>query len=139
MFWPFTVWINCSSDLKNFANSWLSASNFKSFSRPLEQFFFTVGQNNFDNKIPLLKYMYNSRWFIYFLSVSSTPMEITWYCLLLRMAYSYSNTFANKCIFSRLQIREPVLKWVRFGSQCRYSSLAELGLRPPSHNKVCIV
>ena len=32
LFWPFTVWINRSSDLKNFANSWPSASNFKSFS-----------------------------------------------------------------------------------------------------------
>ena len=30
---------NSSSDLKNFANSWPSASNFKSFSRSLEQFF----------------------------------------------------------------------------------------------------
>ena len=39
----FTVWINCSSDLKQF--SWL-----------LEQFFLTVGQNNFGNKIqPFLK------------------------------------------------------------------------------------
>ena len=54
-FWPFTVWINCSSDLKKFANSWPSASNFKSFSRSLEQFFLTVGQNNFGNKIPLLE------------------------------------------------------------------------------------
>ena len=53
LFWPFTVWINCSSDLKNFSNSRLSASNFKSFSRSLEQFFLTVGQNNFGNKIPL--------------------------------------------------------------------------------------
>ena len=35
MFWPFTVWINCSS-----------------FSRSLDQFFLTVGQNNFGNKIP---------------------------------------------------------------------------------------
>ena len=52
LFWPFTVWINCSSHLKNFENSWLSASNFKSFSRSLEQFFLTVGQNNFGNKIP---------------------------------------------------------------------------------------
>ena len=52
LFWPFTVWINCSSDLKNFANSRPSASNFKSFSRSLEQFFLTVGQNNFGNKIP---------------------------------------------------------------------------------------
>ena len=52
LFWPFTVWINCSSDLKNFANSRPSASNFKSFSGSLEQFFLTVGQNNFGNKIP---------------------------------------------------------------------------------------
>ena len=33
LFWPFTVWINCSSDLKIFANSRPSALNFKSFSR----------------------------------------------------------------------------------------------------------
>ena len=52
LFWPFTVWINCSSDLKNFANSRPSASNFKSFSQSLEYFFLTVGQNNFWNKIP---------------------------------------------------------------------------------------
>ena len=55
LFWPFTVWINCSSDLKNFENSRPSASNFKSFSRSLEQFFLTVGQNNFGNKIPFVK------------------------------------------------------------------------------------
>ena len=54
-FWPFSVWINCSSDLKNFANSRHSTSNFKSFSPSLEHFFLTVGQNNFGNKIPLLK------------------------------------------------------------------------------------
>ena len=54
LFWPFTVWKKCSSDLKNFANSRPSASNFKSFSRSLEQFFLTVGQNNFINKIPFL-------------------------------------------------------------------------------------
>ena len=52
LFWPFTVWINCSSDLKKFENSRLSASNFKSFYWSLEQFFLTVGQNNFGNKIP---------------------------------------------------------------------------------------
>jgi hypothetical protein len=54
LFWPFTVWINSSSNLKNFANSQPSASNVKSFSRSLEQFFLTVGQNNFGNKIPFL-------------------------------------------------------------------------------------
>ena len=55
LFRPFTVWINCSSDLKIFANSRLSAPKFKSFSRSLEQFFLTVGQNNFGNKIPFLR------------------------------------------------------------------------------------
>ena len=48
LFWPFTVWINWSSDPKKFSNSRPSASNFKSFSRSLEQFIQTVkGQNNF--------------------------------------------------------------------------------------------
>ena len=51
LFWPFTVSINFSSDLKHFANSRPSASNFKSFSQSLEQLFLTLGQNNFDNKI----------------------------------------------------------------------------------------
>ena len=53
LFWPFNVWTNCSSDLKMFTNSQPSASNLKSFSWSLEQFFLTVGQNNFGNKIPL--------------------------------------------------------------------------------------
>jgi hypothetical protein len=53
LFWPFTVWINFSSNLKNFANSRPSALNFKSFSQPVEQFFLTVvGKNNLNNKIP---------------------------------------------------------------------------------------
>ena len=54
LFWPFTVWTNCSSDLNFFVNSRPSASNFKIFSRSLEQFFLTVGQNNFGYKIPLI-------------------------------------------------------------------------------------
>jgi hypothetical protein len=54
LFRPFTVWINCSSDLKSFANSRPSASNFKFFSQSLEQFFLTVYQNNFGKKIPFL-------------------------------------------------------------------------------------
>ena len=47
LFWLFTV-------CKIFANSWHSASNFKRFSRSLEQFFLTVGKNNFGNKIPMI-------------------------------------------------------------------------------------
>ena len=55
LFSPFTVRRNCSSDLKIFANSRPSASNFNFFSWSLEHFFLTVGQNNFGNKIPFLK------------------------------------------------------------------------------------
>ena len=68
LFWPFTVWINCSSDLKSFANSW--PSNFKSFSWSLEQFFLTVCQNNFGNKIPLhivMVLLSEALWFSIFL------------------------------------------------------------------------
>ena len=53
LFWPFTVWTNCSCDLKNFENSRPSTSNFKSFFRSLDNFFLTEGQNNFGHKIPL--------------------------------------------------------------------------------------
>ena len=31
MFWPFTIWLNCSSDLNFFENSQPSSLNFKSF------------------------------------------------------------------------------------------------------------
>ena len=40
--------------LSYIANSQPSSSNFKSFSQSLEQFFLTVGQNNFGNEIPFL-------------------------------------------------------------------------------------
>ena len=56
LFRPFNIWIDCSSDLKIFANSRPSASKFKSFSHLLEQFFLTIGQNNFDNKMPFLMF-----------------------------------------------------------------------------------
>ena len=41
---------NCSSDLKNFANFWPSASNLKSYSQSLEHVFLIIGQNNFVTK-----------------------------------------------------------------------------------------
>ena len=55
LFWSFTVWINCSSDLKMFANSRSSAWNFKGYSRSLEHFFLTVGQNNSGNKLLFIR------------------------------------------------------------------------------------
>ena len=45
MFWPFTVWINCSSDL-----NFLQILDLRSFSWSLKQFFLTVGQNSFGKK-----------------------------------------------------------------------------------------
>ena len=46
---------NCSSDLKNFANSRPSAPNFKSFSQSLAQSLLIVGQKYFGNKIPFCR------------------------------------------------------------------------------------
>ena len=55
LFWPFNVWLNCTSDLKDFENSRPSVSNFKSFSRSLEQYHsHSIVQNNFGHKIPIL-------------------------------------------------------------------------------------
>ena len=45
-----------------FENSRPSASNFKNFSRSLEQFFHTVGQNNFGNKIPQIEHNKKDRY-----------------------------------------------------------------------------
>ena len=45
---------HCLNKLFKLSQSWPSASNFKSFSRSLEHFFLTVGQNNFGSKIPFL-------------------------------------------------------------------------------------
>ena len=57
-FWPFTVWINCSNDLKQFANSGPSA--FKSFSRSQEQFFSHSRSEQFwkQNTISLIASIY---------------------------------------------------------------------------------
>ena len=43
LFWPFTVWINCSVISKFLQIPRLQHRNFKSFSRSQEQFFLTVG------------------------------------------------------------------------------------------------
>ena len=76
LLWPFTVWINWSSDLKNFVNSRAPTWNFKSFSQSLEQFFLTLGQNNFGNKIPLFWYQ-TSLWEV--LEVESY-LICSWFC-----------------------------------------------------------
>ena len=74
LFWPFTVWINCSSDLKKFANPRPPALNFKRFSQSLEQFFLTVGQNNFGNKLPF--FLYSSIHFFCSISLCSSTQDL---------------------------------------------------------------
>ena len=55
LFWPFIVQMNCSSDVKIFAQILdLQPRISKSFSQSLEHFFLTVSQDNFGNKIPIL-------------------------------------------------------------------------------------
>ena len=45
---------NCSSDRKKILKFEAEGREFEIFFRSLEQFFLTVGQNNFGNKIPFL-------------------------------------------------------------------------------------
>ena len=52
----FTIRMNCSTDLKSFANSQPTASNFKKNSQSLEQFLLTESQNNFGNKMPNIEW-----------------------------------------------------------------------------------
>ena len=59
-FSPSTIWINCSTYLKKFANSRPSASNFKGSLDHPNSFFLTVGQNNFGNKIPDRKWWWSN-------------------------------------------------------------------------------
>ena len=66
----------CSSDLKNFASTQPSASNFESFSESLEHFFLTVGQNNFGNKIPN-HWKEDVKCFLILLSIGYSPITIS--------------------------------------------------------------
>ena len=118
LFWPFTFWINCSSDLKIL----------KSFSRSLEQFFLTVGQNNFGNKIPIFTLLFpfqkgvtfykflrsfffqmkekNEDWFawlslLFHFSCWATQLNTQ---LMLGFWNSTSSCFTNERAFKRIQI-----------------------------------
>ena len=56
LFWPFTFWITCSRDVNIFANSWPSASNFKSFSQSVEelgQWLHLLDKPIFIDKLPI--------------------------------------------------------------------------------------
>ena len=60
MFWGFSVWINCSSDLKKFANSLPSASNLKKKISITRTFFFsqevrTILETKYQNSAEILK------------------------------------------------------------------------------------
>ena len=48
----FLIWIRIYLDLRNFQEQVLQPWISKVFSQSLEQFFLTLGQNNFENKIP---------------------------------------------------------------------------------------
>ena len=78
-----TVWMNYSSDLKSFAISRPSASNFKSFSLSLEQFYLAVGQKNIGNKIP------------------RTLISISFFKEMATVAYILHTTYFGTCLLWR--------------------------------------
>ena len=101
MFWPCTVWINCSSDLKHFVSSRPSASNF-SFSRSLE-LFLAVRQNNFYNKIcwtPVLDR-----------EISCTNFQLTKKKRVWQSVFNFS-TSTVLFVFPRIVSAETILFWI---------------------------
>ena len=50
---------NCSSDREKLLKFEAESREFSKFLKSLEHFFLTVGQNNFGNKIPFLKILFD--------------------------------------------------------------------------------
>ena len=82
--------------LKVFANSQPSTSNFKSFSRSLEQCFLTVGQNNFRNKIPFL-FSFYLQWRHH----KVFSIEVPQIRLLSAAFFVYTISIASKAFFAK--------------------------------------
>ena len=113
LIWTFTVWINCSSHLKYFANSWPSALNFNSFSRSVEQFFLTVGQNNFGNKIPkFLMYIQQFHNILKKKRQMTIDIHID-YCHLTRFLRNKQNKFCHIVISRDFSHQYHSKKWTR--------------------------
>ena len=104
LFWPFTV---CSSDLKIFVNSGPSASNFKFFSWSLEQFFLTVDQNNFGNKIPFLWPREKMVTFIAYFSCSFAILQN----IFIHLSHPLSNLKFQKIGLSSVFEANTLLRW----------------------------
>ena len=94
-----------NSDIKNFANSRLSASNFKSFSLSLEQFFLTVGQNNFGNKIP-----FNHK--LFFLNIIFYQMTCNFFKIIFyKIKYSFNFVNYLLCLKHYKHRSQHCLQW----------------------------
>ena len=120
LFWPFPVWINCPSDLKNFANSCPSASNCKSFSRSLEQFFLTIGQNNFGNKITFPTFLWPI-WKCYLSYLNYQVLDLHHVLLVSQLPGQFLIFYAIIDFlkdFGILAILIPERGWKKFGKNC---------------------
>ena len=109
MFWPFTIRIIFSSDLKKF---WPSASNFKSFFRSIKLFFLTEGKNKFENKTPFLRQIGENIitiWVLTFfqsfcLTFYCTSIGFVWVVILIVHNKSKFVQYYAKCCFLHLKL-----------------------------------
>ena len=104
-------------NLKIFENSRPSASNFKSFSRSLEHFFLTVGQNNFGNKIPFKVHSFLKLSFAQLLldtfQLTSASLKISWkvpeqirYVKHEKQCFNYEHTLASKFVLPNTYLED---------------------------------
>ena len=105
-----------------------SATNFKSFSRSLEQFFLTVGQNNFGNKIPF----WNLTKIKDLFSLSHYFFDILW--LGSKVIFLFIVSYFCRINLDQLGSQE---NWLRHHTerealehQCQFTNTAELYARP---------
>ena len=130
--------------IKNFANSQPSASNFTSFSRSLEQFFLSVGQNNFGNKIPVLLLSDILGNVIKFIFISLELTSLTWtydnkkkqyveaflWDLLLKNSWNGRITFKN-VIFSGMKAKK--------SNALSIMKLTFLGNKEKKAGEICVI
>ena len=93
---PFTVKINCSSNLKHFANHQLSASNFKRFSQSLEFFFSQQVRTSLETKYHFLYARYSLEALLIFHKMTTPTFQHSISAIIQNFAHQSQHTTTRR-------------------------------------------